>query len=146
MIFMCLQRIALGCVTMDRSLNPVSLSMTRKTYQRFCKYEHLLLVSTKRAYLVAQMVKNLPVILEIWVWSPDQEDLLEKGMATHSSILAWEIPWRNLAGYSPWGRKELDMTEWLTLSLSSMKNFFILKKKHFKCIYYLGKKHDKTFI
>ena len=36
------------------------------------------------------------------------EDLLEKGMATHSSILAWEIPWRSLACYSSWGRKESD--------------------------------------
>ena len=32
-------------------------------------------------------------------------------MATHSSILAWKIPQRSLAGYSPWGHKELDMTE-----------------------------------
>ena len=39
------------------------------------------------------MVKNLPVIQETWVRSLDQEDLLEKGMATHSSILAWRIPW-----------------------------------------------------
>ena len=39
---------------------------------------------------------------------------LEKGMATHSSILAWRIPW-SLVDYSPWGRKELDMTEQLTL-------------------------------
>ena len=44
-----------------------------------------------------------------------QEDTLEKGMATHSSILAWEIAWTdNLAGYSLWGRKESDMTEQLT--------------------------------
>ena len=46
-----------------------------------------------------------------------QEDPLEKGMATHSSILDWRIPWTEiLAGYSPWGRKELDMTEQLTLT------------------------------
>ena len=43
--------------------------------------------------LVAQMVKNLPAIRETWVQSQDQEDPLEKGMATHSSILAWKIPW-----------------------------------------------------
>ena len=43
--------------------------------------------------LVAQMVKNLPVIQETWVRSVDQEDPLERGMATHSSILAWRIPW-----------------------------------------------------
>ena len=39
------------------------------------------------------MVKNLPAIREIWVQSQAQEDPLEKGMATHSSILAWKIPW-----------------------------------------------------
>jgi len=44
------------------------------------------------ASLVAQMVKNLPAILETWVWSLDWEDTLEKSMATHSSILAWRIP------------------------------------------------------
>ena len=39
------------------------------------------------------MVKRLPTIWEIWVQSLGQEDLLEKEMATHSSILAWKIPW-----------------------------------------------------
>ena len=42
---------------------------------------------------MAQMVKNLPEMQETWVQSPGQEDPLEKGMATHSSILAWRIPW-----------------------------------------------------
>ena len=45
------------------------------------------------AFLVAQMVKNLPVMQETWVQSLGQEDPLEKGMATHSSILDWRIPW-----------------------------------------------------
>ena len=44
------------------------------------------------ASLVAQMVKNLPAMQETWVQSLSQEDFLEEGMATHSSILAWEIP------------------------------------------------------
>ena len=39
------------------------------------------------------MVKNLPAMQETWVLSPGQEDPLEKGMATHSTILAWRIPW-----------------------------------------------------
>ena len=43
--------------------------------------------------LVAQMAKNLPAVEETWVQSLDQEDPLEKGMATHSSILAWGISW-----------------------------------------------------
>ena len=45
-----------------------------------------------RASLVAQAVKNLPTVWEIWVQSLDQQDFLEKGMATHSRILAWRIP------------------------------------------------------
>ena len=46
------------------------------------------------------------------------EDLLEKKMATHSSILAWKIPWtEEPVGYSPWGHKELDMTERLHFKL-----------------------------
>ena len=43
--------------------------------------------------LVAQMVKNLPAIQEAWVYSLGWEDILEKEMATHSSILAWRITW-----------------------------------------------------
>ena len=63
--------------------------------------------------LVAQIVKNLPTVQETQTCSLDQEDPLENRMATHSSILAWRIPWtqRNLAGYSPWGHKESDMNE-----------------------------------
>ena len=44
------------------------------------------------ASLVAQMVKTLPAVREIWVRSLGWEDLLEEGMATHSSVLAWRIP------------------------------------------------------
>ena len=46
-----------------------------------------------RACLVAQLVKNPPAMRETWVWSLGWEDPLEKGTATHSSILAWKIPW-----------------------------------------------------
>ena len=51
---------------------------------------------------------------EKWVQSLDMEDLLEKEMETHSSILAWEIPQRRLVGPSPWDHKESDMTEQLS--------------------------------
>ena len=51
------------------------------------------------ASLGAQMVKNLPTMQETWVWSLGQEDLLEKRMATHSSILAWRILWREEPGW-----------------------------------------------
>ena len=66
-------------------------------------------------YLVAQVVKNPPAVQEIWVWSLGQEDPLEKGMASHSSILAWGIPWTEEPdGLQPRGVTESDTTEWLT--------------------------------
>ena len=50
------------------------------------------------ASLVAQNVKNLPAVQEIQVRPLDQEDTLEEGMATHSSILAWRISWTEMTG------------------------------------------------
>ena len=47
---------------------------------------------------MAQTVKRLPTVMETWVQSLGQEDLLEKEMATHSSILAWKIPWTEEPG------------------------------------------------
>ena len=47
---------------------------------------------------MAQMVKNLPAMQETWVRSLGWEDPLEKGMATHSTILAWRIPWTEEPG------------------------------------------------
>ena len=47
---------------------------------------------------MAQMVKNLPAVQDIQVQSLDQEDPLEKGMATHSRILTWKIPWTEEPG------------------------------------------------
>ena len=58
----------------------------------------LRLECTSRASLVAQIVKNLPAVQETWVQFLGQEDPLEKGMATHSSILTWRIPWTEEAG------------------------------------------------
>ena len=58
------------------------------------------------------MAKNLPAMGETWVRSLGWEDPLEKGMATHSSILAWRISWTEEPG-SSWGCKESDMTEQL---------------------------------
>ena len=72
---------------------------------------HFLLLYLLGTSLVAQLVKNPPAVQEIWVRSLGWEDPLEKGTATHSSILAWRIPWT----YSPWGRKESGTTEQLLL-------------------------------
>ena len=59
---------------------------------------------------------------ETWVRSLGQEDLLEKEMATHSSILAWEIPRTEESGglHSLWNCKESNTTEWLTLYFLSL--------------------------
>ena len=57
-----------------------------------CMYIYL------RASLVAQMIKNLPAVWETRVQSLGSEDPLEEGMATHSSILAWRIPWTEKPG------------------------------------------------
>ena len=70
------------------------------------------------ASLVAHKVKNSPAMHKTWVRSLSWEDPLEKGKATHPSILAGRISWTGrLAGYSPWVCKELDTTERLSLSL-----------------------------
>ena len=69
-----------------------------------------------RASLVAQLVKNPPAMQETWVRSLGWEDPLEKKKATQSSILAWRIPWM-----SPWGRRELDTTERLSLHFTSLQ-------------------------
>ena len=61
------------------------------------------------------LVKNMPTKQEMQgthVQFLGQEDALEEEMTTHSSILAWRTPWtEEQAGYSPWGHKEVDMTE-----------------------------------
>ena len=64
------------------------------------------------ASLVAQLIKNPPAMQETWVRSLDWEDPLEGEMATHSSILAWEIPWtEEPGGLQSWGHKDLDTAE-----------------------------------
>ena len=65
--------------------------------------------------MVAQTVKNLPAVWETWVRSLGQEDPLEKGMTTHSSILAWRIPWTEEPG-------GLCMTYGITRSQTRLSN------------------------
>ena len=55
-------------------------------------------MSTSWASLVTQTVKNLPAIQETWVQSLGWEDYLKKGLATHSSILAWRVSWTEVPG------------------------------------------------
>ena len=75
---------------------------------------------TKRASLLAHMVKNLPAMQKTWIWSLGWDDPLEEDMVTVSNILAWRIPmnrgawWATVHGR----RKELDMTEWLSTHIT----------------------------
>ena len=73
---------------------------------------------------MAQIVRNLPAMQETWVQSLGQENPLEKeGMATHSSILAWRIPWTEEPGRLQSMRLQSDMNDSLTLLLSNLGRF-----------------------
>jgi len=82
------------------------------------------------ASVVAQLVNNLPAMLETWVWSLGWEDLLEKGRATHSSILSWRI----LRTVSSMGSQRVGH-DWLTFTLaistSALKKFLFRSSAHF---------------
>ena len=68
---------------------------------------------------MAQRLKRLPAMWKTWVPSLGRGDALEKEMATHSSILAWRIPWtEELGGLQSTGHKELDRTERLHFHFS----------------------------
>ena len=82
-----------------------------------------------RTSLVAQMIKRLPTMQETWVRSLGWEDLLEKEMATHSSTLAWRIPWME----EPGGLKSMGSQrvghDWATsISLSLLLHFRIFER------------------
>ena len=77
--------------------------------------------------LVAQMLKNPPAMWETWVWSLGWEDPLEKGKVIHSSILAWE----SHELYSPWGHKESDRTDQLSLSSTTLWESIKFSSKFF---------------
>ena len=84
------------------------------TYLIYDVYELCILINYKhihiiQASLVAQQLKNLPAMQETWVWSLGWEDPLEKGKATHSSILAWRIPWTIVYGVA-------ESQTWLTFT------------------------------
>ena len=86
----------------------------------------------KRTFLVAQTVKCLPTMWETQVRCLGWEDPLEKDMATHSSILAWEIHGqKSLVGCSPWGHKESGTTERLILKLNLHTQFYKLTFSNF---------------
>ena len=74
---------------------PLSLGFSRQEYWSGLPF---LLQNLSYSFLLAQTVKNLLAMQETWVRALGQEDPLEKGMDTHSSILAWRIPWTEEPG------------------------------------------------
>ena len=71
------------------------------------------------ASLVAQLVKNPPAMWETWVQSQGWEDTLDKGKATHSSILAWRIPWTTVQGVT---KSQTQLSSFHFLSMHMVKN------------------------
>ena len=106
------------------NLDPCLFLTSGPHLDEFECFSQLLLLAS----LVAQWVKSLRTIQETWVWSLGWEDHLEKEMATHSSILAWESPWTEKPGrLQSMGSQELDITEQLKfwpLSLLYIRNSF----------------------
>ena len=83
--------------------------------------------------LVAQMVKNLPAMLETQVWSPGEEDTLEKGMATHCNILVWRISWTEEPGGLQSMRLQRVRHDRETFTASLMSHVF--PKVHENCLH-----------
>ena len=83
----------------------------KNTSSEYFNLSSLYMLSFATSSLVAQMVKHLPTMRETWVQSLGRKDL-EKEMATHSSILAWRIPWtEEPGGLQSMGFTESDTTE-----------------------------------
>ena len=99
--------------------------------------------------LVAQVVKNLPAMWETWVQSLGEEEPLEKGMATHSGILAWRIPWRE----EPGGLKSMESPRvghgWATntFTFSGIETTFLLVYIDYRLIlnYSQSKSYNRFF-
>ena len=76
------------------------------------------------ASLVAQLVKNLPAMLETWVWSLGWEGAMEKGTATHSSIMAWRIPWTEEPGELQSMGSQRVRHDWVTFTFQAISTYF----------------------
>ena len=92
--------------SLQQRMDKANLTKISWDARETCIYNPLKAVTLLKASLKAQMVKNLLAMQETWVQSLGWEGPLEKGKATHSSILAGKSHGqRGLAGYSPWGRR-----------------------------------------
>ena len=81
----------------------------------------------KMAFLAGSKVKDPPAMQKAQVWSLDQEDPLEEGMATHSSILAWRIPWIEPGGLQSTGLQRVrhDWSDWTQHRVKTFFHFLI---------------------
>ena len=86
----------MGCYVLLQWIFPTQGSKLRLLH--LLNWQGVLYHCPKKTSLVVQIVKRLPTMWETWVQSLGREDLLEKEMATHSSILAWKIPWTEESG------------------------------------------------
>ena len=94
----------------------------------FTKYNHTFTATLFeiRNFPVAHMVKNLLAMLETWVWSLGGEYPLEKGMATHSSMLGWRIPWTEEPGWLQSMGSQRVGHNWATKHTHTHTHIFIL--------------------
>ena len=95
----------------SKGLSRVFSNTTVQKHQFFSDQPSLWSSSCIHTSLVAQTVKNLPAVWKTQVWPLSLEDPLEKGMATHSSVLAWRIPWTEEPG-----RLQTNSKSWIWLS------------------------------
>ena len=104
-----------------RGIVDVVITHIHTVSKDFCR------VKTKRKQNKKKIKRESSVQSLVW------EDPLKKGMATQSSIFAWKIPWtEGLVGYSPWGRKESDTTELLSLTHSEQNILIYLQYINFR--------------
>ena len=87
-----------GKIPWRREQLPTPVSWLGEFHGLYSPWGHKESETTEQLSFGLQMVKNLPAMQETWVQSQGQEDPLEKEMATHSSILAWRIPWTEEPG------------------------------------------------
>ena len=78
------------------------------------------------ASLVAQRVKRLPALQETWVWSLGREDPLEKEIATHSSTLAWKIPWTEEPGVHGVAKSQIWLSDFTSLQMKIRKDSHLM--------------------
>ena len=89
------------------------------------------------SFLVAKTIKNLPAMQETWVRSLGQKDPLGKGMATHSSILTWRIPWtEEPGGLLSMGSQSQTGPKWLSIHACTTPTHTSRSKSNTSCVKY----------